>query len=201
MSGSWKLLFYSQFPCILREKKSICLLLFLLLPSVIRWRLYSLVKTVSFDFSNYTNNIKQIDVFQERNRGKKKRKKDLTESLHFQQGHEWQSRLQGQPIPSSLKGELSNFCCLVISFLWCFLLLLYSKSPTHSVCLFVFPDVPWTLLDFKANAVNVGYFQLEGDSLHPCYITQGLGCSKLGLSDTWLWGMSVKMPMKQERDS
>lgn len=138
MSGSWKLLFYSQFPCSLRgEKKVFVFCYFLLLSSVIRWRLYSLVKTVSFDFPNYTNNIKQIDVFRARNREEKKRKKDLTESLHFQQGHEWQSWLQGQPIPSSLKGELSHFCCLVISFLWCFLLFLYSKSPTHSFCLFV----------------------------------------------------------------
>ena len=39
--------------------------------------------------------------------------------------------------------------------------------------MFVFPDVPWTLLDFRANAVNVDYFQLEGDLLHPYYITQG----------------------------
>lgn len=117
--------FIHNFHVVWGGKKSICLLLFLLLPSVIRWRLYSLVKTVSFDFSNYTNNIKQIDVFQERNgAGGRKEKKDLTESLHFQQGHEWQSRLQGQPIPSSLKGELSHSCCLLISFLWCFLLLL-----------------------------------------------------------------------------
>ena len=89
---------------------------------------------------------------------------------------------------------------------FCTISVMFSSPPllqisTHSFCLFVFPDVPWTLLDFKANAVNVDYFQLEGDSLHPYYITQGLGCSKLGLSDTWLWGMSVKMPMKQERDS
>lgn len=68
--------FIHNFHVVWGGKKSICLLLFLLLPSVIRWRLYSLVKTVSFDFSNYTNNIKQIDVFQERNGGGgKKRKK------------------------------------------------------------------------------------------------------------------------------
>lgn len=195
--------FIHNFHVVWGGKKSICLLLFLLLPSVIRWRLYSLVKTVSFDFSNYTNNIKQIDVFQERNGAGGEKKKKTSQNLCISsRAMSDKAGFKDSPYPHHSRGNYLipavywfHFCDVFFS----------SSSPnlqsTLVVCLFVFPDVPWTLLDFKANAVNVEYFQLEGDLLHPYHITQGLGCSKLGLSDTWLWGMSVKMPMKQERDS